>query len=198
MLCAWSFIVFRSCFLYPTFINPTMDALSSLAFVFHCFLVALSPPECCFHVNILLCLNWIQSSSLLKVSLLSIPLSFFFLIKFPPSMILCNTNGAHFSPRWSLVCQLRWRRCRRSIWVPSWTPHQAASSSTSPSLWPHWQTSRRTAWVWQPQVWASACPCETPTTGNGRPVPSACLSGDTPCKWIMMITQMKQRQNISW
>lgn len=113
-------------------------------------------------------------------------------------MILCNTNGAHFSPRWSLVCQLRWRRCRQNIWVPSWTPHQAASSSTSPSLWPHLQTSRRMAWALQPQVWGSVYPYETPTTGNGRPVPSACLSGDTPCKWIMMITQIKLRQNISF
>lgn len=104
-------------------------------------------------------------------------------------------NVAHFSLRWSLGCQLRWRRCRRSTSVPSWTRHQAVSRSTSPSLWHHWQTSRRTVWTWQQWVWDSAWLCETPTTGTGHLAPWACLSGDTPCKWSTMITSIKLEQD---
>lgn len=103
-----------------------------------------------------------------------------------PSIVFYKTNGTHFSPRWSLVCQLRWRRCRQSIWVLFWTPHQAVSSSTSPNPWPRWRTSKRTGWAWQQRVWVSALPYETPTIETGYPAPSAYLSGDTLCKWIII------------
>lgn len=93
-------------------------------------------------------------------------------------------------PRWSLGCQLRWRPCRLSAWVPSWTRQPAPSSSTSPSLWRRWQTSRRTAWAWPPPAWGSAWPCGTPTTGSGHHAPSASLSGATRCKWSLCRTDL--------
>lgn len=86
----------RYCFLYPAFINPTLDALSHLAFFFHCFLIlfALFPPECCFQALL------ISFCTLIKFNLYLYSKSHYFLP-------LCHSSfSLNFSPRWSSVTQM--------------------------------------------------------------------------------------------
>ena len=68
-----------------------------------------------------------------------------FCLIFSPLPPNCYTNSCkwskHFWPRWSLVCQLRWRRCVQSVLFLSWTPHQVVNNSTSPRFGPLWGTS---------------------------------------------------------
>ena len=71
-----------------------MDALSSLAFVFHCFLVALSPPECCFRAML------ISFCALIEFNLHLYSKSHYYLS-------LCHSSfSLNFPPRWSSVTQM--------------------------------------------------------------------------------------------